>query len=262
MAKLRKSAYPGSTLVRGDLLDESLRVYPFLNRVDNGTCSSESDCEPSFIKTGFSVPVEDDIRSIVIPSDILRVKTRHGIYAMWGRSTVKLANDGNENHLYFDIGGSKDDVSAFWKDIWSVADRSGKKMSDFIGNEGSLISPAEFFIKNLIGANTLFVVVDATQLDDPSKMHDPMFFGMLMNAVPSAIRLFVVERGAVGDERDIGSNSAESTFLAAVLPEVVEQMSFRRENGLDGRMPSFSDTVRARFVRPSPKKKKGRKEEK
>lgn len=262
-AKLRARAYPGATLVRGDLLDESLRVYPFLNGIGNeGDGSSGGADSDVFFRTEYSIPVPEDIRSVVLPSDILRVKTRHGVYAMWGESEVKVADDGNENHLYFDIGGSEDDVAAFWHDIWSTADRTGRKMSDFIGKKGSKVSPAWFFIKNLIGANTMFVVVDATQIDDPSKMHDPMFFGMLRSAVPSAIRLFVVERGAVGDEHDMDRNSNESTFLAAVLPEVVERMSYRGELGLDGRTPSFGDTVRARFVRPSPKKIKGRKEEK
>lgn len=246
-AKLRKCVYVGAVLHGGDLLDESLRVYPYLN-------SSNSDF-------GFSVPLEQDIPSIVLPSDIIRVKTKYGLYAMWGSSVVRRSEDGNRNHLFFDIGGEKDDVAAFWNDVWSESDRTGVSMSDIIGGgEGSIVSPAKFFVKNLIGANTLFVVIDESQIDDASFMHDPMFFGMLSDAVPSGIRMFVVEHRGVRDFKCLDCTK-ESTFLAAALPKVSECVAYGPLKELEGRGPSFVDMVNVRFVRPSPPKTKGRKEE-
>lgn len=245
-AVIRKDVYVGAVLHGGDLLDESLRVYPYMN---------SSNAEP-----GFSVPVEQDIPSIVLPSDILRVKTKYGLYAMWGESTVRMSEDGNANHLYFEVGGDRGDVDAFWKDVWSRSDESGVPMSDIIGPEGSSVSPAGFFLKNLVGANTMFVVVDDSQIDDSSLMHDPMFFGMLSDAVPSGIRLFVVEHRGVRDYDDL-DDSGEGTFLAAALPKVSECVSYGMITDHFVRSPSSADIVSFRFVRPSPQRKKGRKEE-
>lgn len=213
----------------------------------SGGSSSSSHGDEYDERTGFSVQLEQDIPSIVLPTDILRVRTKFGLYTMWGASRVKIASDGNKEHLYFDVGGDEEDVSAFWNDVWSSVEAAGMKMSDIIGKEGSAVSPAEFFLHNLVGANTMFVVVDTSQIDDASLMHDPMFFGMLSSVVPSGIRLFIVEHGSVSDDMAINPDSDE-TFLAATLPKVIETMS-------------FGDGVSARFVRPSPPKKKGRKEE-
>lgn len=221
------------------------------------SCSSDSGSDESSSsshhddgyddRTGFSIPLEQDIPSIVIPSDILRVRTKYGLYAMWGFSTVRKAGDGNPEHLYFDVGGDEEDVSAFWNDVWDSAEKSGVKMSRLIGREHSKISPAEFFLRNLVGANTMFIVVDSGQIDDSSLMHDPMFFGMLSSVVPSGIRLFIVEHRSVHDERGLESVE-DGAFLSAALPKVTESMS-------------LGDCVGARFVRPSPPKTKGRKEE-
>lgn len=262
-AELRRDVYAGAVLKKGDLLDESLRVYPFLNNVDVEVSKGESgevSVEVVYDDTGFSVPLEEDIPSIVLPRDVLRVRTKYGLYAMWEGAEVKVGSDGNPNHLYFDVGGVDDDISAFWRDIWRRADAGGVKMADFLGAPGSIVSPAAFFLKHLIGANTLFIVIDMSQLDDASKVHDPMFFGMLTSAVPSAIRLFVVERRRVEDSADLG-DAAERTFLAAALPREVERVPFRSFPEPEGRGPSFGDCAIARFVRPSPPKVKGRKEE-
>ena len=102
--------------------------------------------------------------------------------------------------------------------------------------------------------------MDETQIDDSSLMHDPMFFGMLSDAVPSGIRLFVVEHRGVRDYDDL-DNSGEGTFLAAALPKVSECVSYSLMTDHCVRSPSSADMVSFRFVRPSPPRKKGRKEE-
>lgn len=251
-ATLRMDVYSGAVLKRGDLLDESLRIYPFLN-----VAGAETDA-------GFSVPLEQDIPSIPVPRDILRAKTEHGVYVMWGETVVKRSasspSDANGMpHLYFDIGGSEDDVSAFWNDVWAKAEEDGVSMESYLGPEGSPVSPAEFFVRNLVGANTIFAVVDRSQADDTSMMRDPMFFDMLNSVVPSAVRLFLVEHipAGLGDEADMGSLK-EREFLSAALPEVVECVPERPLPGLGGRGPSFGEYVRMRLVRPAPEKARGR----
>ena len=263
-AKLIDSLHSGMVLRRGDLLDESLRVYPFLNNIRSADGSGGSSSSPdgqSAVDTGFSVPLEQDIPSVVLPSDILRVRTKYGIYAMWGLSEVKQY-DSDPNHLYFDLGGTEEDVEAFWHDIWDRAESDGKEMKDLIGEKGDKISPAGFFLKNFIGANTLFVVIDRSQLDDISLLRDPMFFGMLNSVVPSAIRLFFVEHRSVDeDEANLDSLSQEATFLAAALPEVDEHVEEAGLPGLVGRGASVGDRVMMRFIRPAPVKVRVRKEE-
>ena len=256
-ARLRDYVYAGSTLKRGDLLDESLRIYPFLNVSGADT------------KTGFSVPLELDIPSVSLPSAILRARTEYGVYAMWWKSEVRQSEtspvDANGNpHLYFTVGGTDADVEAFWKDIWKKAEEEGVSMSDYLGEAGGEICPAEFFLKNLVGANTMFVVVDGSQAEDTSMMRDPMFFDMLSSVVPSAIRLFVVERRPVGgDDEDTArmDDAMEDETMAAALPRAVEKVSVQVLQGLEGRGPRFGEHVSMRLVRPSPRKVRTRKKE-
>lgn len=249
-ARLRKGVRSGATLKRGDLFDESLRIYPFLNAYGKADGTD----------FGFSVPLEQDVPSVVISPAMLRVKTEFGVYTTWPESVVKRYD--SPEHLYFDVGGTESDVMAFWEDIWDHARESGVKMSDLIGPEGSTVSPAEFMIRNLVGANTMFVVVDRSQLDDTALMREPMFFDMLTKVVPSAIRLFLVEHVPVGDDdiKDMG-DSREGEFLAAALPKKVDCVCEGGMPGLAGRGPAFGESVRFRFVRPAPVKVRARREQ-
>lgn len=236
-AKLVKGITSGTVLKKGDLLDESLRVYPFLNAP--GWKSA----------TTFSVPVEQDIPSVVIPRSIIRAKTEYGVYAKWNPSRVKqdeqTPEDANGNpRLYFDVGGMPSDVRAFWEDVWEKAEASMTSMESILGAKGSLVSPAGFFVDNLVGQNTLFVVVDVSQIDDASMMHNPMFFDMLYSVVPSAIRLFVVEHVSAGegDTAEMG-DSDEGRSVAASLPNPVSE-----------EVRASDELVSMRFFRPPPEK--------
>lgn len=246
-ATLLRSVRVGATLHRGDLLDETVRIYPHMN-----------------VRPGedrYSVPARLDIPSVTLPSAILRARTEHGVYAMWGESEVRrsASSPGTDDrpHLYFDLGGTEADVSAFWEGVWRDADASGTDLSKVI--VGKKVSPAEFMLRNLVGANTLFVVVDRSQADDVSMMRDPMFFDMLSDAVPSAMRLFLVEHDAVGgdDAADMGAG-LETTSLHASL-SAGDAISAAPLPGMGGRPPSFGERVSARFVRVPPAKVRGRK---
>lgn len=244
-ARLANGLHIGSVLRRGDFLDESVRIYQNLNTPK---------------ESPFSVPLEQDVPSVPLPPALLRAKTEYGVYAMWGQSVVKSRN-GRPDRLYFDVGGTESDVESFWEDIWKSAEESGVKMESLIGSEGSVVSPAWFFLRHLVGANTIFVVVDKSQIDDASMMRNPMFFDMLSDVVPSATRLFLVEHSAVGDDMmDLG-DAEELSSVAAALPRAVECVTEGSVPGLSGRASSFGERVSVKFVRPSPIKTRGRKEE-
>ena len=331
-ATLRRKIVSGATLVKGELLDESVRIYPFLNNVTaievlerpgkdtysdwrfdpeelygfKVDASSMSFSERSsswqvdyvdpadpnsydqytsnestndalsvdlygFIEgpyvtatrkkihedpvysvdadagTGFSVPLVMDVPSVTIPSSMIRARTEYGVYAMWNMAVVKKDHKGR---LFFELGGKKEDVMSFWEDIWSMAEETGTDMESILGPEGTKVSPAAFFLQNLVGANTLFVVVDREQVDDTSMMRDPMFFDMLSAVVPSAIRLFLVEHRSVGDGdvADMG-DASETSSVAASLPMANDVAE-----------PS-DEMVSMRFFRPPPAHVRGKREE-
>lgn len=252
---------PVLTVEFSDSADESSSAS-----YESSGCSESSGSTPgemviSYKDTGFSIPLEQDIPSIVLSPDILRVRTKYGVYAMWGESVVK-ASESEPSHLYFDIGGTESDKSAFWQDVWKQADKAGVNMSKLIGREGDIVSPAAFFLRHFVGANTLFVVVDAAQLEDTSLLREPMFFGMLSSVVPSAIRLFIVEHRTVGEDDKMNLGSAqESTFLAAALPNIREDVVAKDVPGLKVPGASFEDSVTMRFIRSAPSKVRVRKEE-
>ena len=220
-------------------LDESVRVYPFLTNPDVAHIEA---------LTGFSVPVDQDIPSVPLPPGVLRVNTEFGVSAMWADSIIKADPSGTDDspHLYFDRVGAAADVRSFWEGIWADADAKGIKLSNVIGSVGTTISPAQFMLKNLVGANTLFIVVDASQIDDISMMRNAMFFDMLRNVVPSAIRIFVVEHHSVQDPKDeinLGDMAEE------VLPSV--QMLVKSE------VAPREECVIMRLVRSRPKLVRG-----
>ena len=246
-AQIRSNVKVGSVLKRGDLLDETVRIYPFLN-VDSAYNTEYQ-----------TATLEEDVPTVVLSPSLIRAKTTYGVYAMWGESKVKQM-DNDPEHLYFDIGGTESDVNAFWKDIWDNAEQSGVSMKTILGEVGSSVSPAKFLLKNLVGANTLFVVIDKSQADDMSMVRSPMFFDMLSSVIPSGIRLFLIEHDNVEDKKTLGG-CGETTFLAAALPEISDSVVMSDTMCALDRSPSFAEDVSIRLIRPAPQKAKGRKEE-
>jgi hypothetical protein len=238
-ATLRSGIVSGAVLRKGELLDESLRVYPYLTNPDPDRVGRI---------TGFRVPLDQDIPSIVLNSGMLRAKTEYGVYATW--QEVPVEKDPVTGNLFFRMGGEDVDVRSFWEGVWDECAASGTDLSKVIGEERSMVSPAKFLLENLVGANTIFAVVDRSQLEDVSMMRDPMFFDMLCRVVPSAVRLFLVEHVSASGEdvADLG-DTQEETFLAAQLGDAVDVMG------------KAGDRVAIRFVRPAPERIIRRKEE-
>ena len=242
-AQIRSNVKVGSVLKRGDLLDETVRIYPFLN-VDSAYNTEYQ-----------TATLEEDVPTVVLSPSLIRTKTTYGVYAMWGESKVKQM-DNDPEHLYFDIGGTESDVNAFWKDIWDNAEQSGVSMKTILGEVGSSVSPAKFLLKNLVGANTLFVVIDKSQADDMSMVRKPMFFDMLSSVIPSGIRLFLIEHDNVEDKKTLEA-CGETTFLAAALPEISDGVVMSDTMCALDRGPSFAEDVSIRLIRPAPQKLRG-----
>lgn len=261
-AELSGSVSVGSVMHRGDFLDTTARVYPLMNSFD-----AERLASASLGVSGF----REDVPVIDVPASIVRADTHGGICVTWDKVPVTSAGtDSNGNEMpWFKLGGSEDDVSSFWADAWDYAERNGIDLmrmvresasgassdsSDGSSSSGILeISPAEFFIKYLIGANTIIVTVDAASADDTRMIRDPMFFGLLRNAVPSGMRLFFIEHlqaGDGGDAYDMGSGRTEdaASVLAAETADD-EDDAFYEYGNAPGMSASYSDSVSSKLVR-------------
>ena len=253
-AKLRSSVVSGAILERGELLDQSVKIYPFLTDLDVNHLDAITE---------YAEILKLDVPVIDIPPTLIRTQTTHGLYVNWNQVFVKQdvddPVDANGNpHLYFDVYGTDADTSAFWEDIWTRAEKANISLEKYLGKVGDPVIPAEFFLKNMVGPNTLIITVDRNQIDDLSMMRNPMFFDMLINAVPSSIRLFFIEHleiEAEDDTADLGTAMDEAQDYAAVDAE--DEVDYARIPGLKGHGPSYDDTVSARFVRRSPRRKYG-----
>lgn len=92
-------------------------------------------------------------------------------------------------------------------------------------------------------------------------MHNPMFFDMLSDVIPSAIRLFLVEHSSVGDDDRMDMGQAlENESLSAALPGAVDCVSAQNPPWLEGRGASVGEMVSMRLIRPAPAKTRGIKE--
>ena len=244
---VRAEIHPGSVMKQGDFLDDSVRIYQHMNSSDISRLRAQ---------------MEIDVPSVCVGPELIRAGTKFGVYATWNPSEVVQADD-DPSHLCFDLGGDPEDVMAFWKDVWRDARSRGVEMSSIIGDAGSTIVPAEFMLRNLVGANTVYVTVDTSRIEDASMMRNPMFFDMLSSVVPSASRLFVVERRSVGDDdvEDLGDRSSDDGCIYAALPRYVDRVESGFPGEVSGRAPSFSEHVSFRFVRCKPVKTRVRKEE-
>jgi hypothetical protein len=226
-----------------------------------------------------------DVPVISIPRSILRTKTSNGLSVDWLPTDVLWIPgeyyNGKYRKLYFDINGPEEDVKAFWKDVWDNAARENINL-EYVFNECEYyddcsssssdsespddrpwqVVPAAFFLKHMIGSNTLIVTMDREQIEDTSLIRDPMFFNIINDAIPSGMRLFFIEHVSVGDDddvyntEDIGEDGAGATGVideadAYVLDEADEdEYLYEDIPGIKGkRMPTYEDEVEMKFLR-------------
>jgi hypothetical protein len=210
----------GETLQGGTLLSTAIKVYPFLCNIDRFLAQSNSTMEK----------LMEDIPVLSIRDTMLRCGAGDGFSLTWDEVPILLNNldemKTNPNaypEFYFTLEGDLEDISVFWKDVWSSSRKSNISLAhclkDYFDSdinypdidysdktEDSIyghISPMRFFLENLIGANTVIVTVDIDQLSEDCLLYDSRFFSYLRALVPSNIRLFFIEHQSVSDVYDL-----------------------------------------------------------
>lgn len=197
-SELRKDIKPGKVLKRFDTLDKAIKVYSCINDLDNLHNYNE------FIED-FDEFVED-VPVIDLPPALFRADVEGGFSIGWDEVDITCVGfDYNGNpKLRFPMGGSQEDDDLYWNDIWKTYENSNTSMESILDGieydhnfvEGKVcgrISPMKFFMKNLIGANTIIMTVKTDTLADDAPLYDPKFFAVLRNSIPSYIRLYVIE---------------------------------------------------------------------
>lgn len=208
---------PGEELPRGFLPDSSVRIYPFV--VDADRVEGYS---------GFTLQqFMEDVSSISIPSALISGGSSGGFYVTWDEKDVVYdGKDANGNpRLMFDLGIPEDGGREFWKSVWSRYEKAGKSMescfdgvsgSDEPGSVWGRVVPIKFFLRNLVGANTLIVFIDTDKVPEDAPLYDPNFYNAFRRLVPSYVRLYVVEHGtAVTDEFGSGGEDGEDAVSAS-----------------------------------------------
>lgn len=266
-AVLRDCVKIGAELHRGDLLDQSIKIYPLLS-------------EPTQDKIDGTVEyasiLKQDIPVISIPKTLLRTRTANGLAVNWEPTDVLWEPDNydknNHRRLYFNLGGSEEDVQAFWEDVWEYTEQHNIDLDEIfeacepevtnIGDDSAeepvwQVIPAAFFLKHMLGGNTLIITVDRSQIEDISLLRDSIFFNLLNEVLPAGLRLFFIEHLQVGDDKDTytlsgDSPSAEDTAEMYALEDIDEDDDFYYNDlpGIRGkRLPTYEDQVELKFFR-------------
>lgn len=190
---------PGMVLHLGQFLDNAIKVY-----------TGVTDTDAARIASGVfgGTDLRTDIPVVTLPQGCLRARVRYGLSAGWEQTPITYhGDDGNGNpKLKFDLVGEADDVAAFWADVWSACETAGVSLEACftgliddtvvreVGAVWGYVEPLAFMLRNLIGANTVLVAVDAAQLtDEARKQLVPLYTRLFAGAVPAYTRLFVVE---------------------------------------------------------------------
>lgn len=236
---IRDSVKAGSTLFQGELFDKSVRIYPFVRSTEDVSRFTEFD-EAQFKK---------DVTSLEIPAALIRTDTQAGFYVGW--DTVDIICNGFDKNgnpkLSFDIGLDDYEDVKYWSSVWSWYENAGKSMAScFDGlesgtiSEGSKcgeVSPLEYFLKNLVGANTLIVVVDTDKIPDTSPLADPNFFQTLRRLIPKHVRLYFVEHGSsIDDEYFCGDSMDDSAEIStSAYDDYDDELDFEDDDYVDTR---------------------------
>ena len=238
-----RSVEAGAVLNRFDMLDDSVHVYPYITDVDRISGYSE-----------FFEGIEDDIPLIDLPPAYIRSGVNDGFSVGWDERPIYCRGfDSNGNpKLMFRMDGSDEDNDVFWSDVWSSYEKSRASMEKtfrdnlddghrsgavpFVdGEQCGSITPIRFFLRQLIGANTLIITVRTDAIPETSPLYDPMFFATLRGCIPDHVRLYIIEHGglessySVDDEDGGVEESVGSCVMESVLDEEwLEERDARR----------------------------------
>lgn len=269
-AVLRDCVNNKELMHRGDLLDQSIKVYPILTDV--------SDAKLDGI-TEYSDILKTDVPVISMPRAILRTKTSNGLFVDWTPTDILWNGDYDANRhrkLYFKIGGPEADVKAFWDDVWDNAEKDNVDLDDifteceYVDDSSSSSSdearwqivPAAFFLQNMLGANTLIITLDRDQVEDASLIRNQMFFDIINKVMPSSMRLFFIEHTEIGDDHDtytldepeddgeyaVGTVDDAQTYVLEDISD--DEFLYSDLPGIKGkRLPTYEDQIELKFMR-------------
>ena len=203
-SSLHPRVHAGTRLYRFDLVDDSIRVYPYVMDVDRLQGYTE-----------FGDKFEADVPAIDLPPALFRTSVEDGFSVGWGKKAIVCSGfDKNGNpKLGFRLDGSDEDNEAFWNDVWDTYEKMGKSVESCFedciydkvyatGKTCGSIVPIRFFLRHLIGANTLVVTVRTDVVGDDAPLYDPKFFQTVRECIPSYVRLFFIEHESVGATSD------------------------------------------------------------
>lgn len=217
-AELRDGVHVGAVLSQGDFLDTTVRIYPFV--VDADRVKAYSGYELERFKR--------DVSSLSIPGALISGDSS-GFYVDWTeRDVVCEGQDANDNpKLRFDLGLDPSADAAYWQGVWAKYERRGESMAgcfddldDGPHEAGSVVGtvvPIRFFLRNLVGANTLIVVVDTDRIPEDAPLYDPGAFHAFRKLVPSYVRLYFVEHGTTVDDEFGGEDDGGQTDVSATV---------------------------------------------
>lgn len=242
--RLKGDIRPGKTLKRFDTLDQTVHIYTNLHQM--------ADYEADFDEFMTDVPTMD------LPPALFRADVEGGFSVGWAEEDVLCAGFFDEREtrpkLRFPMGGSEEDDDAFWEDVWASYANSDASMADILENPperfeaGAVcgrISPMYFFMKNLVGANTIVMTVRTDTLAEDAPLYDPRFFATVRNCVPDYLRLYVIEHESV--EVDVygtdDSTCSDDTDLYAY-----DECEDRFGNGARARRPKARDWVSSKWI--------------
>lgn len=228
-SRLHPSVHAGVTLRRFDLVDDSIRVYPYVMDVDRLSGYTE-----------FADKFESDVPAMDLPPALFRTSLDDGFSVGWGRRDIVCRGfDANGNpKLCFRLDGSDEDNEAFWNDVWSAYEETGESIERCFGDDirdrdyrpggtcGSIV-PIRFFLRQLVGANTLVVTVRTDVVGDDSPLYDPKFFRTIRECVPSYVRLFFIEHESVG--YGTGQDPAEDSMDASGAEDSADRSVYDEE---------------------------------
>lgn len=241
---LRKDVFVGASLSRFDTLDMAIRVYPFTTDPSRLPLYNEFVSElEDFVK---------DLPAIDLPPAFFDVPVKEGFSVDWNEVPVELVGyDSNGNpKLRFPLEGSESDENAFWEAVWDRYEAAGRSMAECFGfdveetSDGVVgtVRPIEFFLRNLVGSNTLVVTVRSDTVSPDAPLYDPKFFGALRSCIPSYVRLLAIEHASVPDDRSDLAGAYDEADIA-LHDDKDDNMVYNARTGA-----GFSDGVSFRWV--------------
>lgn len=249
-AELRPSVKPGSVLGMFDTIESSVKVYPYV-----------TDTSKMEGYTEFADKFESDVPVLDLPPAFFRSDVEDGFSVGWDeRDIVCHGFDKNGNpKLSFQLEGSELDNDIFWGDVWSTYEDLGVSMESCFdgylddtlyadGKTVGRISPIKFFLRHLVGANTLIITIRTDTIADDAPLYDPKFFATVRECIPSYVRLFFIEHESVrstkedGYEYDMEDASSEEEDVYA-FEESFDEARLTGKRGFRAK-----DAVNARFV--------------